>query len=483
MANAGGNVFYVMKEAVSRERLRELRIRITAEDALGSEDDPIEEAIPCWGITNAGVKKLADFGYDVGNIVETDKEGAQFVALANPDGTPASIEVDPSTIKVVQVDSTVNPTFIDVLTKLSEEILVSTFEKHVFLKTADGRACSRTTSDGDKYFEVIIWGSNVRGITEVPPEMWGNSVSFRDSSSVGPFLNGTAIVTDEGDEVGALTESILYIYHKADHTCNEGSQEILRRIFREAARIHQEGYKRDTEEIKARYVKACSARAHKEESRLMQEASSLKEQIAGYQKDLVKSLRLHQEYSHELDNFNSYKKELGQKLSKEFDNLLKVPKVRSVDWRGNCMTVETDLLHVIHPETGDQHEIGAFKLVIDERVTGVRFYNLTRKVQGYEAGMNGPHLFSDGRPCLGNMDAVIPQLVANYEWSALVQICIAFVETVNVADAAGGHIRKWPVSMTRAQIEEEKERERKSAIQEVTESSNGRIAESADVSS
>ena len=60
--------------------------------------------------------------------------------------------------------------------------------------------------------------------------------------------------------------------------------------------------------------------------------------------------------------------------------------------------------------------------------------------------MHAPHVFHNGRPCLGNMTEVIPELVANYEFAALAMVAIQFIESVNVNDSAGMHINKWPVA-------------------------------------
>jgi len=90
--------------------------------------------------------------------------------------------------------------------------------------------------------------------------------------------------------------------------------------------------------------------------------------------------------------------------------------------------VYTDTLYCKHPKTSVVHEIGKFKIIISNDKTEPTWINLTRQVDGYMA----PHIDSDGEACLGNMEEVFPELIANYEYSIVIQLAIQFVESVNI---------------------------------------------------
>ncbi len=200
------------------------------------------------------------------------------------------------------------------------------------------------------------------------------------------------------------------------------------------------------DEVRELYVKACGKRAEKRKVALTKTVNNSKNLVDSLQKDLGNALRDYRQAAAELEGFEGHENALHEKLRAEFDALLKLPKVTSVDWRGDCLTVGISNIQVTDPRSKKVHDIGEFKLVVDTRQTQLLFWNTTRRVTAYEEGMNAPHVFPDGRPCLGTMNEVIPKLVANYEWSALIQMGITFLESVNVRDAAGRRVDSWPLA-------------------------------------
>lgn len=456
--------YYVMKDAVPEERLRELRIRARESTDLGQAGtaEEMEDPVVCWVVTLSGVKKLRDYGYSADNIVRmSEEEEVYFVALANPDGTPATADVDPNDIKVVRIPESEwngDNNLKEFLHELASEILCPAFNKHVTIRVPHNRAAA--FPDDDKTFYVFIWSSNCNGHITHPSTMWGYEVACTDSSSVGLFVEGTPITCSEGEEVAAFGEKGLYIYHDAVELDTDNSRSILRKIFEETARLYTSGEASGPklELVRERYVKACSSRITATRRDLTRSIKDWMGEIDDLKQRLNTSIKEYRHRQCELDNLDNLENNIGSTLRKEFDNLCKVDKVESVDWRGNSMVVTTKKLYVIHTQTGDEYEIGAFKIVIDERTSSVLFFNLTRRVDAYQNAMNGPHIFPDGRPCLGSMESVIPQLVAKYEWSALIQMCIAFVESINLADIAGKHLSKWPISRTKQQVDDNEPR-------------------------
>jgi hypothetical protein len=76
----------------------------------------------------------------------------------------------------------------------------------------------------------------------------------------------------------------------------------------------------------------------------------------------------------------------------------------------------------------------------------VRMFNLDRLVSGYKAeGMQAPHVFPDGHGCLGNIEGILPQLMARMDVPTMLQTILAYLGSVNTEDAAGRHVDKWPL--------------------------------------
>lgn len=132
----------------------------------------------------------------------------------------------------------------------------------------------------------------------------------------------------------------------------------------------------------------------------------------------------------------------------EYDRLLAIDQVESVTVGDDVITVFTKVLCCTDPRTDVTHEIGKFRIEIypSGRNDGVRWFNLTRQVTGWQYSQQAPHIWNDGRACLGNMAEIIPELVGRRDFVPLATMAIAFVESVNTADRAGSSISNWPVA-------------------------------------
>ena len=115
---------------------------------------------------------------------------------------------------------------------------------------------------------------------------------------------------------------------------------------------------------------------------------------------------------------------------------------------GNYLVCTTKTIYARHPQTKKYHQIGAFKIImsthgrIDAKI--VTFINLTKTIVGYNGdNFYAPHVSATGHPCLGTIEGTLPQLIASYDFSAAIILCIGFLEQVNIHDNWGRHIDKW----------------------------------------
>jgi hypothetical protein len=151
-------------------------------------------------------------------------------------------------------------------------------------------------------------------------------------------------------------------------------------------------------------------------------------------------------------------------LNDEFDAILRHSKVvrvsfdsRSGVFRGrSALCVVTKELCCTHPESGDVHEIGAFKIRVEiadaPDENSVHFENLTRSVAVGCDSFAAPHILIDDennpkstKPCLGNLDGRFADLLETGEYLAVVDLAIKFVESVNIDDRWGENLPLWPL--------------------------------------
>jgi len=198
-----------------------------------------------------------------------------------------------------------------------------------------------------------------------------------------------------------------------------------------------------------RYVQVCLKRASNIKSLSGYSEEQLQEKIKTYRKHLTKCLK---EYNLlQREKFKAKADDLPKKLALEFDKILEIPKITKVEVDASGkLYAYTTTIYCTNPETKIEHEIGAFCIEIDANEedydNALRMKNLTRTVNGYDPGMHAPHVFSEGHPCLGSIEDVVPDLLSNYEYAALIMVVIQFLESVNPNDDAGQHITEWPRS-------------------------------------
>lgn len=337
--------------------------------------------------------------------------------------------------------------------------LLPIVKKNIILSTPHGENQKVINDDN---FYVWIW-SAPKGEREdsAPKKIWGIDVDCRDVV-FSPLNYGYVIYDDNNYPVAELIQNNLYIFHDLCHNGTKNEIDIFRKLLKavieELALSPEERSKRDAESNRDKYIKECTHRLKKEIEDSQIRIVNGEKEIKEHQKQIVKNIRLIKTAQKFLDSLISCKNQEKEKYGLEYDNLCKVKKVIDVKVAKNKVAVYTDVLYCTDPRTELVHEIGKFKIDIYSKIENscVRWYNLTRRVEGYREEMSAPHIFSDGKACLGSAEEIFPELIANYEFAVAAMIAIQFVETVNVDDDAGRHIDQWPLAPIEMQTVENK---------------------------
>ena len=137
-------------------------------------------------------------------------------------------------------------------------------------------------------------------------------------------------------------------------------------------------------------------------------------------------------------------------LEIELERLQESPKIEAVLINDRQINVFTKTLYCTDPRTNKVHDIGKFRISVELRNNAINWFNLTRRVAtGGVSIMQAPHVFSEGRACLGTAEKPLSTLLKGREYITAILLAIQFVESVNVSDSAGNHISEWPVKTGR----------------------------------
>jgi hypothetical protein len=179
-----------------------------------------------------------------------------------------------------------------------------------------------------------------------------------------------------------------------------------------------------------------------------QELSRMRSDIAEYQNKIVNMTRRMSQSMVSIEALAKDSDWVKTKVSRELSAIRRNKNVLKVEVVGEKLHVLTKIIYCKHPKTKNIHEIGAFNITLNLKNNGdlfVKYNNLSHKINGYQSDMHAPHVFSDGRPCLGNIGETLPSLIANCEYSVALDLCIQFLQSVNLSDVAGKYIDKWPI--------------------------------------
>lgn len=339
--------------------------------------------------------------------------------------------------------------------KITQEVIVPTVGQ-VEINVPHGETIRPIIDDK---FHIWIWSSPCGSKSQsTPAEMWGIKVDCHDNSFA-PSDEGIAILDLNNWPVAELVGDNLYIHHDVCHYGKDRELEIFRYILeetvaeltmspKEKAKRRKNLVKDKRRRMRQAYANECSARLQKSLAELEDKISNGNSKILEFQQSIVNAIRSVKESERQLEHLASYRGKTHELYGQEFDKLLTVKGVKDMDISNGVITVFTDILYCVDPRSGKRHEIGAFhiKIFTDGSNNGVRWNNLTHRIDGNENGMHAPHIFPSGKACLGSAQEIFPELIANYEFAAVAMLAIQFVESVNTDDSAGKYIDKWPIA-------------------------------------
>lgn len=172
------------------------------------------------------------------------------------------------------------------------------------------------------------------------------------------------------------------------------------------------------------------------------EISVRQKQIA----ELEVSLKSHKEA---LEGYDALMDNLKEKFLREIEIIKNISQVDFVDEYSDIdkgiIKVNVSKIKTLCQKSW--YYFGDYIISIDITNNTVRFTNksgLTRKSY-WGANCQHPHCSEDGRPCLGNLSTQVVELLKSLDLAFLVNLCISYLQSVNLHDIAGRNVVNWPL--------------------------------------
>lgn len=311
----------------------------------------------------------------------------------------------------------------------------------------------------DDEFHIYVW-TGVNSTTEEipnhirpPQSAWGISISCRDRAY--PSSGKGIEIIDETTKyvVAEVFSNCLVIHHDIVHEGTVSEAKLFRILLERTAGLigfSEEDIRKmnelEEQEQSARFLNVAAKIYHQRVSQAQEEFNAVQQDIDRNRKLLVEKSRSIIRLRDKVASLKNSKESIDAHLTEEFQRLQQHPQVIKLRIVNNRLNVFTDTIYCVHPRSKETHIIGKFRLSIDLVGTeDVQFFNLTHLINGYNDGMHAPHVFPNGNACWGSLVDSIPQYIASGDISIVVQLVIQFLEHVNLDDAAGKHIERWPV--------------------------------------
>ena len=255
---------------------------------------------------------------------------------------------------------------------------------------------------------------------------------------------GDEIKTPEGDILAELVNgNSLYIYNHFSNT-SEGNVEIFSRVLHEAKILYNRYNAMSPNERKMRsFINIISKTEQKEINNLEHDIYVKEDKLSKLRKELISLDREVASKQTMFINMKNTSKSMSF-YEDQWKSIFKNKLIRDIEISGSRVIVSTSLITCTEPKSKIKYEIGEFKIQLDLGSGKVKFFNMTRSVNGFDQYQQAPHVFHDGNPCLGNVKTTLTQLISKYDLITAIDVCIAFLSTCNVDDGAGRHVSDFP---------------------------------------
>lgn len=251
-----------------------------------------------------------------------------------------------------------------------------------------------------------------------------------DGLSVSPI--GIPIYDECRTLAADMVDGTLFILFDLPH--REGGGPILERILEEYVRAvteEPEVRKQRLQEIsRKQYIEKRKKCARQQSEECKENIEKAERDIKAYQKKIVEVVRTMRHASEKLAFLSGTALvNVERQAESEWEKLIHMPGVEDVCIIDDSISVFLSKEISISFES-IEYAIGKFRIDINEEDCDVRAHNLTRCVKN----CYHPHVQDNGDCCFGEISDGIAQLIGEYEYAALVQVMMRYLESYNDAN-------------------------------------------------
>ena len=319
----------------------------------------------------------------------------------------------------------------------------------------------------DGVFRIHVWSAaRDSGFTEAPAQLFNHRVQTRGEAFIGSSL-GLPIYSSEGWMVAELVGDNLYLHcdigtnaesddsaviaeilARAEKLLALPSEERMRHLAR-ARELAREQAQRNFLRLAAGDSMAALEAAENGARTAVSAEAQAREAFIEAQRALSQTSRIHAVDQARLSQER-------ERFSAEFDEIRQMPQVEEVRVGRSSMEVFTKTLTCTHPQTGREHEIGRFRIVVyfDGRNGGVRWFNLNAPKEIGGQRMQGPLIREDGSAWALSMTEVFTDFLIERSFHIVVSLAIQFVESPDPEALGVRWINRWPAA-ARKETEDE----------------------------
>lgn len=308
---------------------------------------------------------------------------------------------------------------------------------------------------------ISIWScprnSFIDSYSTVPPRVFGTVASNRDQPMAVKPLFGDHIIMDGNYQAMLIRDNVVYILHDLVETGSEAEFELFGKYLMKAKEwLTASKESRETmmnDEMKKikmqrakEFASLLNGRIVRQTQTFEREIAELKTSMTSYTKRLMEAERTKEIKTIQLIKMKESVDENNGKFIGEYERLFKIPELVNVEIQENKLMLFTSPIAVLDNRSKLKHDLGEFRIELNFTDGNVKWFNLTRQVNGHQSRQNAPHVWNDGRACLGNTEQMFNELMRDYQIHAAAQMAVAFVKEVNVDDTAGDKVTRWPIA-------------------------------------
>jgi len=339
---------------------------------------------------------------------------------------------------------------------VSREILPLAETNVLVIDGSDTRTTRQYITDPNLFSVYIGYAKNYKGRETVPQEIFG-CATIRQNYLVITENSGFPISDDNGTIVAEMTGNVVNILVAG---LGGSQRKLFEKICQKVAEFiktspddREEMMKKHLESIEHKsqenFVKILMKTQVKILDKAKADLESCQRKARDHQQKLALEIRTAQTLQSNLSKMESDDGGVKERVEKEMRTLSLNKNIIKTYVMGNKMIILTKNIYCEDPRSKIIHDIGIFNifLKLDPEESGyiVTFFNLKHTVSGMSERQQAPHVFEHGDPCLGSISETLPQLIGSGEYAVAADLCIQFLQSVNVDDSAGRHIHNWPI--------------------------------------